>query len=255
MISEDQLQATGLRERVLDTYRAVGSLDPPLIDREQVAKRLGVAPSTVIRHLSLVRRKLTDAGSLEPPTVKGEALLLEVEDPPRHAAALSKLSEPAPFRNVERVAKELGLNPATAQRLVRELDSELQPLKREITEIRLEDLTKRFGTLARDAIDAITPEKLLKANAQQLAVISGIATEKWQLLLGQPTQRMEISDRRKLNELVTIILNEAKRRNIEIDVTPDGQVTAKKSPYRSARHQRATKQIASGDPAETLAPA
>jgi hypothetical protein len=52
-----------------------------------------------------------------------------------------------------------------------------------------------------------------------------------------------------------MIVKEAERRGVEIDVTPEGGVTPKKSPFRNAAHQRDVKKIASGDPAETLVPA
>ena len=52
-----------------------------------------------------------------------------------------------------------------------------------------------------------------------------------------------------------MLFGEMKRRGIEIDVTPEGVVTPKKSPYRNAAHQRDVKAIESGDPAETLVPA
>ena len=252
MVSDNDLAATGLSERTLATYRAAKSFTLPAVQRKKLAKKLGVAESTVKRHLSQVRQRL-DNPSVVQPTAPGEAFLLEVNDPEKHALALSKLAEP--FRGVAAVAKEVGIGEDLATRLAKDLEGELRPLKRAIEEVRLEDLTKRFGTLARDAVDAITPEKLMKANAQQLAVISGIAVDKWQLLRGQPTQRMELSDRRQTNELLAMLFKEAARRGIEIDVTPEGKTLTPRSPYRNAANQRDVKKIASGDPAETLAPA
>ena len=252
MVSDNDLAATGLPERTLATYRAAGSLTLPLADRKKLAKKLGVVETTVKRHLSQVRQQL-DHPNAKQPTVPGEAMLLEVSDPERHAEALSKLSDP--YQSVAAVAREMGMGDVTAAKIAKDLNGELQPLKRAIEDVRLEDLKKGFGTLSRDAMDAITPEKLKKANAQQLAIIAGIGVQNWQLLRGQPTQRMEIGDRRQMNELVEMMLTEAKRRGVEIDVTPEGSTTAKKSPYRNAAHQRDVKKISSGDPAETLAPA
>lgn len=251
-VAEEDLQATGLPERTLATYRAAGSFTLPLSKRKKLAKKLGVVETTVKRHLSQVRQRL-DNPSVVQPTVPGEATLLEVADPERYAEALSKLADP--LQSVAAVAREMGMGPMTAAKIAKDLDGEMQPLGRAIEDIRLEDLKNRFGTLSRDAMDAITPEKLSKANAQQLAIIAGIGVQNWQLLRGQPTSRMEIGDRRQMNELVTLIMTEAKRRGVEIDVTPDGDVQTKKSPYRNAAHQRDVKQIASGDPAETLVPA
>jgi hypothetical protein len=253
LVSAERLSATGLPEKTLATYRLAGACDLPLAKRLKLAKKLKVAESTVKRHLSLIKKKLEDPESLVMPTGDPEkGVALEQSDPEKHAQAVSLLSDR--FQNVAAVAKQVGISVGAATNIARDLEGDMSPLKREIAEIRLDDITKRFGTLTRDAIDAITPEKLERANAQQLAVIAGISADKWQLLRGQPTSRTEIGDRRQMNELIGIIAKEAKRRGIEIDITPEG-VTATKSPYRNANDQRLQKQISSGDPAETLAPA
>lgn len=254
VVSEDDLKATGLSERILETYRLAGGLEISPTKRKKLAKKLGVAESTITRHLSQVRVKI-DRPSLTQPTKSnfGGGLSMEERDNKKYAQIVSKLADP--YRSIAAVAREVGVSPDTASRIAKELELEMQPVKRAIEEVRLEDLTKLYGTLARDSANAITQEKLDAATAQQLAVISGIAVDKWQLLRGQPTQRTEIGDRRQSNELMAMLFKEARRRGIEIDVTPEGGTTAKKSPFRNAAHQREVKKIESGDPAETLAPA
>jgi transposase len=252
-VSEEALDATGLPEKTLATYRLAGALSLPIAKRRKIAKKLGVKESTVKRHLSQVRKNLDEPGSLvQPTTTSNAANLLEQRDPKKHGEALVALTRPG--RSIEGVAKSLGVSPGVATRIAKDLDGELLPLKRAIEDVRIEDLTKRFGTLSRDAIDAITPDKLLRSSAPQLAVIAGIAVDKFQLLRGQPTQRMEIGDRRQMNEVLALIVKEAKRRGVEIDVTPEGATSAKKSPYRSMAHQKEVKEIsAGGDP--SLVPA
>ena len=252
--TEEQLQATGLKDRFLETYRLAYAKDPPLVDPKglkNLAKQLGVVPSTVKLHLARVNRRLEDTGSLEPS--EATPPILEESNPEKFADAVVALA--APGAKVARVAREVGIAPCTADKIGKKLDGELQSLGRELVDIRLEDITKRFGTLARDAVDAITPEKLLKANAQQLSIIAGVAIDKWQLLRGQPTSRMEIEDRRQMNELLGVIVKEASRRGIEIDVTPEGSVSAGKSSFRNAHNKRLQEKITSGDPVEALAPA
>lgn len=246
MISEAQLEATGLAEKYLATYRLVHSTDP-LMSNEAAAKKIGCAGSTVKRHLDVVAKRLEDPTAMPQLALKPS---LEQSNPDKFAAAAVALS--GPKRNVAAVAREVGICERTADKIAKQLDGELQPLGRELKDIRVEDLTKRFGTLARDAVDAITEEKLNGATAQQLAIIAGVAADKWQLLRGMPTQRMEIGDRRNMNELLNEVIKEAQRRHIEIDVTPEGEVTAKKSPYRNAAQTRLMKKIQTGDPPETL---
>jgi len=252
VVSEEELQATGLDERFLNTYRLAGTFSPSKAEIKKLAKKLKVVESTITRHLSRVRYRIEE-GVPENLPKRAAGTGFEDIEPEKHAEMLSKLSEPC--RQVATVAREVGVRPDMAYKIAKDLDGELQPLKRKIEAIRLEDLTNRFGTLARDAIDAITPEKIEKASAKDLGVLSGIAVDKWQLLRGQPTSRMEIGDRRQMNELLELLVKEAKRRGVEIDVTPEGGVTAKKPPYRNNFQRRMDKKIETGDPDETLAPA
>jgi len=251
MLSEEQLQATGLPENVLETYRLAKTLDLPKPKRDKLAKKLKVASSTVKRHLAQIRLKVSDPKALDPPT-PGARRTLERAEPEKFADAVVSLSQPG--AKISRVAKEVGIEPNTAKRIAARLDGDLQLLKREVEDVAIEDITKRFGTLTRDALDHITTDKLKAATAQQLAVIAGIAGDKFQLFRGAPTSRTEINDRREMNELVKLVIQEAKRRDIEIDITPEGGVVAQPSPYRSIREKRMRKQINSGDPPEARTP-
>jgi len=254
VVSEEQLQATGLSERILQTYRLAGDTFISKERSAEIAEEIGKTPTTVKTHLSRVRVKLADPKSMVQPTVPGAGdHSFETKNPAKFADAVVAMS--APGATAAQVARDVGIGAETAARIGRQLDGELRPLGRKLEDVRLEDLTKRFGTLARDAVDAITQTKLDAASAQQLAIIAGVATDKFQLLRGQPTQRMDITDRREMNEILKLIVDEAKRRNIEIDVTPEGATSATKSPYRSAAHKREVQRIESGDPVETLVPA
>ena len=248
--TEEQLQATGLAEKYLSSYRLAHFEDPPL-SKDEIAQRAGSKRSTIKRHLARVDLKLADPDSMR--STGSGFIHRSQSDPETYAKALMKLA--GPQRNIAETARECGLSIQAATKIAKELDRELQPLARAIEDVRVEDLTKQFGSLTRDAMLAITQAKLDGASARDLGVLAGIGSQNFQLLRGQPTQRLEISDRREMNELVKLMLEEASRRGIEIDVTPDHGTTAQKSPYKNAADQRAKKQIESGDPAETLAPA
>lgn len=250
MVSDEELEATGLSKVYIDTYRLHHAQNPPS-SKEKLATKMGVTPATIKTRLARIRKRLEDPASL-PRGLQG-APTMDYSDPEKFAAAVNALSNPA--KTVAEAARRAGLNPDVAYKVAKRLDGDLQPLGRALEDVRLEDLTKRFGMMARDAIDAITPEKLNGATAQQLAIIAGIGADKWQLLRGQPTARVEIEDRRKMDEVLTLIMQEAKRRNMEIDVTPEGEVTAKRSPFRSAKHRDLVQAITSGDPPESLTPA
>ena len=241
--TEAQLEATGLPRTYLKTHRLVHSQDPPL-SHAKAAGILGVKPTTVKTRLARVERKLVDPNSMR--SAGGVQAHLSAKDPDTYAKAVVELSDPQ--RKIAEIGRKLGLSPQVASKIARECDTYLQPLGREIREVRLEEIVRRFGTLTEDAIDAITPEKLSEANARDLAVIAGISATNWQLLRGQPTSRMEINDRREMNEVLKMMVNEAKRRGLEIDVTPEGVTSvAKKEDFHSVAHKRLTAKIETGD--------
>lgn len=64
---------------------------------------------------------------------------------------------------------------------------------------------------------------LSTSSAKDLALTVGILVEKMQLLKGLPTEIIDVNDRRKLNELIPLVLKDAKRRGLIIDVDSEGR--------------------------------
>jgi hypothetical protein len=250
--TDEELAAAGISDKEMATYKLYQSQTPPM-SWPELAEHFGCAVSTVKRHLAIVRRRLMSADAVRGVGKPGAGRKLENRDPDRFASAVVEIS--APDGNLAAACRRSGLDDETARAVRRRLQSDLAPLGREIKDVKLSDMVRRLGTLAQDAVDAITPEKLAASSARDLAVVMGVATDKWQLLRGQPTQRTEINDRREMNEVMKLILEEAKRRKIEIDITPDGEVLAKPSPYRNMADQKLQLKIRTGDPAETWSPA
>jgi hypothetical protein len=54
-----------------------------------------------------------------------------------------------------------------------------------------------------------------------LAIITGILTEKEQLLLGKPTQILSHQERKNLNELIPVLIQEARRRGIDFGISAE----------------------------------
>jgi hypothetical protein len=92
---------------------------------------------------------------------------------------------------------------------------------REVKSVRKERLTQLWGTRAEQSLGGMTTDKFEKASLKDLAIMAGIATDKLLLLRGQPTEIIRTEDdRRTLAELASAFVIEARRRNVEIDVTP-----------------------------------
>jgi hypothetical protein len=56
-------------------------------------------------------------------------------------------------------------------------------------------MSAKWWVLAHNAVEAITPEKLMDANVAQLAVVGGIATEKARLIDGESTMNIAHIDK------------------------------------------------------------
>jgi transposase-like protein len=251
--TEEDLQFLGLAPQYLETYRLAHFHTPPL-KRAEIARRQGVKPITIKRHLALVDRKLAEPEALKSPGTRQGPAHRSVTDPDTYAKAIAQLSDPQ--RNIAGIARSLGLAPDAAAKIAYELDTHFQPLKRELEDVRVEELTKAFGTLTRDALAAITDDKLRASSARDLGVLAGIGSQNFQLLRGQPTSRMEISDRRNMNEVLKLMYAEAKRRGFEIDVTPDGttSVVGERNIHPEP-HEKLVAKVKTKDPEGTLAPA
>ena len=60
------------------------------------------------------------------------------------------------------------------------------------------------------------------AKPRDLAIILGILIDKRQLLLGEPTQILSMQERKHVNDLIPVLLQEAEARGMTIDLSPAG---------------------------------
>ena len=95
---------------------------------------------------------------------------------------------------VRSIARDLGLSPsgATATILGQRRDAGTpERVSRVLLAAKAEELSQRWLGKGHLALDHITEDKLGKASAAALATVAGIATDKYLILSGQPTSRVE----------------------------------------------------------------
>jgi hypothetical protein len=80
-------------------------------------------------------------------------------------------------------------------------------------------LLKLIGDRALRLIESVDVNAIRDAKLRDKMVAFGILIDKHQLLSGLPTQRLDISDRRKMDELMVMLFKEAKRRGIKFDIS------------------------------------
>jgi len=121
---------------------------------------------------------------------------------------------------IKAAADEANVSPGVMKKFMEILDSELSITKDEIVEARTDNIEKLFGKTLTRILGAVTEQDIEKASLKDKMIAAGIATEKWLLMRGQPTQILRIEERMKLDELAPKLLAEAKRRGIDLIQDP-----------------------------------
>jgi hypothetical protein len=142
---------------------------------------------------------------------------------PQNAAdlALRLAANPETAANLRKAAEAAGLPPRFVAALVQRLE-------------RTPQLTRRVEALSNQTLIGVLDAKLEKvlaylddtvltaSSARDLAIIFGVLLDKRQLLKGEPTQIVSHQERRALEDLLPAVVDEARRRGIDLTQNPDG---------------------------------
>ncbi len=179
----------------------------------EMSRRLKKDARSVRRAYDRAEKKLPHEGELAPARPDS----LEAKDPERYAEFVTEIvTADGKTRNVKAIAEKLGIPYATAGHIANKLHTTQIQTKDEIRKVKRDYLLRRWGVVAADALDAITAEKLEKANVRDLGILGGIATDKLLVLQGLPTQIVRTEgDRQKLGELAEALMIEMSRRGLK----------------------------------------
>jgi hypothetical protein len=156
--------------------------------------------------------KMSHLGEAKPPPPNS----FEAEHPEKVGEFMAEIvkGDDSPAQ-IKALAIRLGITRDVASGIVKKLRTSLAPVRDDIRAVKRDYLKRRWGVVAQDALDAITPEKLEKANVRDLGILGGIATDKLLLLQGLPTQIVRTEgDRAKLSDLAFELVREMKRRGV-----------------------------------------
>ena len=137
-----------------------------------------------------------------------------------------------PLETVVAMARKLDMPESTLHGLLGRIRARYGPLVSEVKEVKTEVLRDLFSQNAHRVLAATSDEKIEKASLRDLAIASGIYTEKTLLLSGLPTERYSVEDSRHIRELMQEAIRVAKMRGWDdiIDVTPKPQVSETTEP-------------------------
>ena len=205
--------------REKQVYELRNSSDPHMT-YQAIGTKLGMPYQTV--RSTYARAKL----KVENPSVpradrKGEAHnRTEYTNPDRAAHVIALGSDPS-IENLQAACEDEGLPASATRALITRMKRDYPGVTSEVKRIETDVLIRGFEGLAKRALDSITNDDLLNVNAYQRTLIAAIATDKRELLSGQPTERISIEDRRSLQDLLPMLIQDAERRGLMREINPE----------------------------------
>lgn len=143
---------------------------------------------------------------------------LIVREPEKAAAIIDAATDPS--LTIQAIAEAEGVPQRTADTLVERFRKRYGGTSGVLAKLKSEAIEERVGAVAVEILDSIDAEDLKKANLYQKVLSSAILIDKRQILNREPTEVISIEDRRMLPELASALMEEIKRRENTVDVTP-----------------------------------
>ena len=165
----------------------------------EIATQLGISDNRAYELVAAARRRLGLAASEE----VGIQKVIEAASPM--------------IEEARKLALEEGIEPQAVRGLVESMNRAGFGVPTDLREASAPQLLKLMGDRALRLIESVDVNAIKDAKLRDKMVAFGILIDKLQLLSGQPTQRLDISDRRKMDELMVMLFKEAKRRGIKFD--------------------------------------
>ena len=134
----------------------------------------------------------------------------------------------------------MGVGNARAYELIALAKKKLKPPKeegdepREPRSVARGEMIRLLGEKTYEILMSMDGDTIKQAKLRDKAIAYGVLLDKQRLLQGEPTEIMSVEHRAKLNELVGLVTQEAKRRGIQLG--PDGMPLPEESPDPETRH-------------------
>ena len=146
-----------------------------------------------------------------PPNSFSQAI--EVKAPEKAAEVLDIATDP--FMTIRAAAKECGFPPSTLHQFMKRIEARYKPLGDAVTTLKNDEMIKLLEDRARRIFNYMDDFAMATAGLKDLAIAGGVVIDKALLLKDQPTKTGLSQDERKhLNELLPVLLDECRRRGI-----------------------------------------
>lgn len=193
--------------------------------QKEIAAELGISVPVVGKTVSVIHKKLgaTPAAHERRGASRGGRPPTERDNPEKVAAIIDGATEPEALQRVSEAMRAAGLPELVMSGLIRRLKVRYFGAVTEIRNLKTQEILDLMGKKIHLALSYMDDKAMAEASFRDLALGTTAMIEKRALMRGEPTQIVSDHERKKLHELLPLMLAEAQRRGI----TYDGKATEK----------------------------
>ena len=189
--------------------------------RPQIAAELGISNPVVSKTINVIRKKLGITYDPKRDDARRDNAYQAVEnaDPERAAKIIDAASEPEALQKVVEAMRAAGLPEKVTSRMLHRLKVKYFGAITEIRNLKTQEILDMLGKKIHLALTYMDDKVLAEASFRDLALGATAMIEKRALLRGEPTQIVSDHERKKLHELMPLMIAEAQRRGITYEGT------------------------------------
>ena len=205
--AEERLKLTEKQQTVYDLRQSGKTF-------QEISDLVGRGYQTVVDCYNTAERKVQ--GLKQDLTVKRSRAAEETMDPEKASEVLDRITDP--FEKLSKVALECGLKPSIVEGIARRMKTRYLGVTEQMRAIKTHDMIVKIDERIGHALTYMDDYVMADANFRDLAMGTAQLIEKRQLLKGEPTQIISVDERKTLNQLLPLLIKEATRRGVTIDV-------------------------------------
>ena len=180
----------------------------------EIARILGISYGVVSKRSQIVNVKVGRAGHAHAAAEQS----IEHKDPEKASKILGALAEPkGTYDDIKEAYERNGLSAPASAAIVRRLKVKYADGITAERDYKTHELEKFVTGKLGLTLSYMDDKTAAEASHRDLGLVAAALIEKRQLLRGEPTQIMSDERRKKLNELIPLLVEEAKRRGITIE--------------------------------------
>lgn len=183
-------------------------------DWPEIGEALGLSEKTCQHYLEAAYK----LDGLERLMVKRARV--DVKDEEAVSMVLTAASDPFDdkYRELRAVCKEAGMKPSLVAGIIRRMKSQFAAPLEEMKKLTLKEMTDQIESKISLVLSAMDEYSVAQASLKDQSIALGILVDRHQLLNNRPTQIFDHTSRLEVQQLAPLLLAEANRRGLVIDM-------------------------------------